>query len=189
MVVASNPVGAHFVGSICLDSTDEVFSTISKTLPNHAPRIPDGETGDRYNWVSFQIKVFEHVKRLQRTADSGFDHNVLPRVPDDEAIKMIGELHPGYAKLALESYAIFAQKKKEGVIPKHIKFQVSIPTPIAGVQRGVTNEYAPFAEGPYEEGIYRDLREIQDKIPHSELSIQWDIAIEIMILEGCPRNL
>lgn len=184
MVVATNPVGAHFVGSICLDSTEEVFSTLAKTLPNHAPRIPDGETGNRYNWVQFQIKTFEHVKRLQRTADGGYDHTKLPKVPDNEAIKMIGELHPGYSDLALESYAIFAKLKKEGVIPKHIKFQVSIPTPIAGVQRGVDNLYAPFAEGPYEAGIYQDLRKIQDTIPHSELSIQWDVAIEIMILEG-----
>ena len=140
MVLA--PAGTHFVGSICLDTAEDVFTTLSTELGSRSKRIPDGETGNRYNWVDWQIQTFSHVKRLQRTIDSGIDHATEAPIPDDEAKKMIGELHTGYADTALESYAIFAKLKKAGTIPKHVKFQVSLPTPVAGTQRGVAPQYA-----------------------------------------------
>lgn len=187
MVLA--PAGTHFVGSICLDTAEDVFTILSAELGSRSKRIPDGETGNRYNWVDWQIQTFSHVKRLQRTLDSGVDHATEPSIPDDEAKKMIGELHTGYADMALKSYAIFAKLKNAGTIPKHVKFQVSMPTPVAGTQRGVAPQYAHVAEPAYEAALYRDLRQLQDNIPHSELSIQWDVAAEIMVMEGAYARI
>src|SRR5215212_6860746 len=44
----------HLVGSIGLDSVEEVFSTVGRLLGKHIKRVPDGEPGPRRLWVSFQ---------------------------------------------------------------------------------------------------------------------------------------
>ena len=51
------PRGVHLVGSVPLTSADEVFRTVARHLGHHVRRIPDGETGNRQQWVQFQLEV------------------------------------------------------------------------------------------------------------------------------------
>ena len=44
----------HLVGSVPLADAHEVFSTVSEALGPHLRRIPDGETGDRSDWITFR---------------------------------------------------------------------------------------------------------------------------------------
>ena len=53
MTVESGISGAHLVGSLPLANAEEVFNTVARALPNHVRRIPDGETGERQQWVQF----------------------------------------------------------------------------------------------------------------------------------------
>src|ERR1700722_8285852 len=50
-------IGAHLVGSVPLASADEVFQTASEVLGDRLERIPDGETGDRHEWIHFQMPI------------------------------------------------------------------------------------------------------------------------------------
>ena len=50
-VTQTKPVGVHLVGSLALDSAEEVFRTTSEILGDRLRRIPDGETGARSIWV------------------------------------------------------------------------------------------------------------------------------------------
>jgi hypothetical protein len=43
----------HFVGSIGLDTADEVFDAIGATVKDHVHRCPDGEVGVRRLWISY----------------------------------------------------------------------------------------------------------------------------------------
>ena len=55
------PAGALLVGSVPLDDTDAVLSVAATHLGTHLRRIPDGETGTRTIWVTWQQGVFaEH---------------------------------------------------------------------------------------------------------------------------------
>ena len=45
------PVGVHLVGSVPLDSAEEVFRRASAALGDRLRRIPDGETGPRSDWI------------------------------------------------------------------------------------------------------------------------------------------
>ena len=47
----------HLVGSIGLDTVDEVFATVGNMLGPHLHRIPDGEVGGRKLWISWQYPL------------------------------------------------------------------------------------------------------------------------------------
>src|SRR5262245_33425937 len=49
----------HFVGSIPLDSSAEVFRRLSGEVGAFLRRIPDGETGERARWIRFQQTMLE----------------------------------------------------------------------------------------------------------------------------------
>ena len=51
----------HFVGSIPLESSEDVFRHLSKEVGPFLRRIPDGETGERTLWIKFQQQMLmEH---------------------------------------------------------------------------------------------------------------------------------
>ena len=52
----SPPKGVHLVGSIPLNSAEEVFRTTSTILGERLRRIPDGETGIRSGWIGWQSR-------------------------------------------------------------------------------------------------------------------------------------
>jgi hypothetical protein len=54
----SLPKGVHLVGSVPLSSAEEVFRTASSILGERLRRIPDGETGIRRSWISWQFQLF-----------------------------------------------------------------------------------------------------------------------------------
>ena len=49
--------GVHLVGSIGLDTVDEVFFTAGRLLGPHLKRVPDGEPGGRRLWTSWQYPL------------------------------------------------------------------------------------------------------------------------------------
>ena len=48
------PDKVHLVGSIALDSAEEVFRTAGQLLGRRLRRVPDGEPGGRRLWISWQ---------------------------------------------------------------------------------------------------------------------------------------
>jgi hypothetical protein len=48
------PETVHLVGSIGLDTVDEVFRTVGALLGSYLRRVPDGEVGGRKLWISWQ---------------------------------------------------------------------------------------------------------------------------------------
>jgi hypothetical protein len=52
------PTHAHFNGSVNLADTESVMREIAARFPSGLRRVPDGETGDRGNWIFFQMQEF-----------------------------------------------------------------------------------------------------------------------------------
>jgi hypothetical protein len=90
----------------------------------------------------------------------------------------------GYADAAIASYRVFARLKETGVLPSHVRFQVSLPTPLASVSSFVAMEARAVVEPVYESVMLSELREIVESVPRQELAIQWDVAVEFSLLEG-----
>src|SRR5215470_4249607 len=55
---AMPPTHAHFNGSVNLADAESVMREIAARVPSGVRRVPDGETGDRGNWIFFQMQKF-----------------------------------------------------------------------------------------------------------------------------------
>ena len=177
--------GIHLVGSVPLEDSGAVFGCVCGLLGERITRLPDGETGARTNWIAWQAQVFAGMPQFEsEIVASGYikrpKYRLKPGV--DAAALRFPAL--GYAAAAKASYAEFARQKAAGDIPARVRFQVCLPTPLAPVHSYVFPESMAAIEGPYERALLDDLADIAQSIPHGELAIQWDAAIEFALLEG-----
>ncbi len=186
------PRGVHLNGSVPLENNIAVFTQASTILGKHLRRMPDGETGARINWYTWQIPLltglpyFENTK-TQGGAYTGRDLFDLRAGVTAEQIRLPA---PGYTAAARESFAEFSRLKREGLIAREVRFQVCLPTPLAVIHGTFAPQARPVIEPLYEAQLTGELDEIVRAIPASELAIQWDVASEFAILEGVtPTHL
>lgn len=151
--------------------------------------MPDGEVGERFYWIQFQRARFDATSGLERVGDTPF--YIRDRF-DGRPFRLAAGVDAaalafpalGYADAALESYATFAALKRDGVIPAAMRFQVSLPTPAGVVGSFFVAADRAAVEPVYEAALFGELRRILEGIPHDELAIQWDTALEFGYLEG-----
>ncbi len=181
----TNSRHVHLVGSIGLDTVDEVFHTCGRLLGDRLQRIPDGEPGGRRLWCSWQIPLLRANPFFRLAADgrTGPVFGTLELAdgvrPDDVRF---GEL--GYSREARASYQDFRAAKARGDLPESVRFQVSLPTPFAVIFGQFTPAAAPIAESAYAAAMIREVQRICDAIPHRDLCIQWDVCFEMVIWDG-----
>ena len=186
------------VGSVPLDSAEEVFKTCAIGLGNHLKVFPDGEVGARKSWIQCQaIFVFDRhpaiecIKRptssdgLSREYDDNWSFRLKPGV--DELT--FDDLR--YAGWAVESYQTFRELRQQGVIPADARFQVSLPTPLGGCaaffDQARDREVVYRA---YETAMLREVNRICQQIPHDQLALQWDVCVEVLeVAAGLPQLL
>ena len=183
--MADKANGALLVGSVPLDSSEEVFETMSEQLGDRLKRIPDGETGPRYIWIGWQLEVLKGVEGLEYVPPppDAYTPQGTVRVKDGVDPKSIVFDNLGYADEALKSWAIFKRKQDAGEIPAETRFQVSIPPPIA-IASAYLQENFDDVKDAYEAGIFNEVQRIVDGIPHDKLAIQWDVCVEVWWFEG-----
>lgn len=185
-VASGQPNGVHLVGSVPLRDAEEVFRAASATLGGRLRRIPDGETGVRSNWIGWQIQFLGRSPLIEVIPPDPNSYAPLPsaQVKPGVSPEEISFENLGYADAALASYQVYSQLKHEGAIPAGVRFQVSLPTPIATVSAFFSQQDQATAEPGYERAMLRELDRILGAIPHDELGVQWDVAVEFGILEG-----
>jgi len=183
---APEPVGAHLVGSVPLGRVEEVFRRTAEALGDRLRRLPDGEPGPRSDWILWQYPVFSALPQFEVGPPGSDSYRTLPklRLRDGERGEDIVLDNLGFADAAISSFSIFAKLKRDGVIPAHVRFQVSLPTPLAPVSVFIDPENRASVEPIYEAQVLRELDEIFAAVPHDQLALQWDTRLEFAILEG-----
>jgi hypothetical protein len=88
------------------------------------------------------------------------------------------------AQAAIASYRVFATLKRDGIVPGHCRFQVSLPTPIAPISAFVARDDQSAVEPIYEARMLEEVALIVKAIPADQLAIQWDTNVEFAMLEG-----
>src|SRR5581483_5913100 len=146
------PAKVHLVGSIALDSVEEVFETAGTMLGTRLRRIPDGEPGGRRLWISWQYPLLRSLPFLKADPNhpnqtSGFLPLELAEGVTRDEIRF-PEL--GYAREARASYQDFLAARRRGSLPSHVRFQVSLPTPFAVVNPFCAPADLPAIEPAYE---------------------------------------
>jgi hypothetical protein len=166
-------------------NAEEVFRAVARSCGDVAPRIPDGETGDRSLWIQFQRAAMDQAVNLKKVKEYQLAPGIVQSVyavADPARPVVFGDLR--YAREAIQSYQQFAALKKAGVIDPATQFQVALPTPLAVTAGFIDSSSQQTVEVAYQERLLQELREILSAVPHRDLAIQWDVAYEVILLEG-----
>jgi hypothetical protein len=181
----------HLVGSIGLDSVEEILRTAGMTLGRRLVRVPDGEVGPRRLWLSFQYPLLRSSPFLRPDpggavrATSKFPKLCLADGVKEEEIRF-GEL--GYAREARASYLDFVAARKRGEIPAKARFQVCLPTPMGVIYAFCIEDGIGIIDRVYEKAMIAEVEAICRAIPHEDLCIQWDFCHEMIILDGQSQD-
>jgi methionine synthase II (cobalamin-independent) len=181
------PETVHLVGSIGLDTVEDVFHSVGTLLGPHLRRIPDGEVGGRRLWISWQYPLLRSSTFLRPDPSGAVRPTnrfpLLTLAPDVAADEVrFGEL--GYAREARASYLDFVAARQKGELPHGVRFQVCLPTPFAVVSSVVVADALPAVEAAYERAMIAEVAAIYRHIPHQDLCIQWDLCNEMIIWDG-----
>jgi hypothetical protein len=190
------------VGSIPYDTVEEVFERFGGPLGRYLFAMPDGEVGPRRHWISrvhYQVLAGHpelEVVRRPAPDDDGVER-LFPRSARDSwlfkvrtGIDRVRFGDPGwrlgYARDAINSYFVFKTLKDNGVLPAHLRFQVSIPMVNSVLPPRIFPDEADVAKvrPGYEAATRAEVSTIVAKIPADELAIQWDCATEVQDAYG-----
>ncbi|HZU89791.1 MAG TPA: hypothetical protein VE993_11090, partial [Stellaceae bacterium] len=184
----------HFVGSIPLPDAETVFRTLAGAAGPYLRRLPDGETGIRRTWIRFLQDVLAANPAIEVAADVPpfrfvqWDGKLLREIPRLR-VKPGSRPDPatfatGYADMAIASWGLFERLSREGVIPAHVKFQVSLPTPIAPTYNNMVPSDRPLLLPALTEHFLGEAAKIAAAIPNDRLGLQWDVCQEVLAWEG-----
>lgn len=183
------------VGSIPLETPEEVFRTFGAPLGGSLAYMPDGEVGDRRYWIDgLAYRVFNghpEIETLKRPApDENGVEQWRPRGMDDQfrfrvrpGVERVRFGDPGwrlgYARDAVSSYFVFRQLKKEGVIPSSVRFQACLPLTYSAVGLFFPEpaDHPRIVPG-FTEALAAEVAKMAEKMPADDLAIQWDLAVE-----------
>lgn len=185
------------VGSVPLDTTEEVMRTFGGRLGAYLPAIPDGEVGERRSWVNrFSYQLYNghlNLETLQRPAPVDGVEQLLPRTraeswqfrvkPGVERVRFgLPGLRLGYARDATTSYFIFRTLREQRLLPPDMRFQISIPmvnSVVRSLNFPIPGDIDKIRPG-FEEALAAEIEVIVRRIPAKDLAIQWDCAWEVL---------
>jgi hypothetical protein len=188
------------VGSIPLDTVEDVFRRVGGPLGPYLAYMPDGEVGDRRYWIdgiAYRVlnghPEIETLRRPAPDADGverwrplGIHDQFRFRVkPGIERVRF-GDpgWRLGYTKDAVNSYFVFRQLKKGGVLPAELRFQVSLPLTYSAVTLFFPDptDHARIVPG-FTAALRAEISKMVELIPPEDLAIQWDLAVENRYVE------
>src|ERR1700730_8937570 len=194
MAGSSKHLIVHFVGSIPLLDAESVFRTLANLAAPYLLRLPDGETGIRKTWIRFLQDVLAENPAIERPMGvppfkfTQWDGKVLREIPrlrvKHGATPDPDRFKTGYAEMALASWSLFDRLGREGVIPEGVKFQVSLPTPIAPTYNNMLPSDRPALLPALTEHLMGEVDKIAASIPNDRVALQWDVCQEVLAWEG-----
>jgi hypothetical protein len=183
------------VGSMPLDTVEQVFRAVGGGLGRYLAYLPDGEVGERRYWIDgIAYRVLNghpEIETLRYPApDSEGVERWRPLGVHDQfqfrvkpGIRQVRFGDPGwrlgYTRDAVNSYFVFRTLKQQGVIPAHIRFQVCMPLTYSAVTSFFPDpeDHARIVPG-FTAALRAEVAKMVELIPHDDLAIQWDLAIE-----------
>lgn len=184
----------HFVGSIPLPEAETVFRTLSAATGPYLKRLPDGETGIRKTWIRFLQNVLAENPAIEVARDVPpfqfiqWDGKLIREIPrlrvKPGATPDPATFDTGYADMAVESWGLFERLQREGTIPAGVKFQISLPTPIAPTYNNMVPEDRPKLLPALTRHMIGEVAAIARALPNDRIALQWDVCQEVLAWEG-----
>jgi len=177
-------------------TVEDVFTRCADVLGDLVSMLPDGELGDRSQWITYIARhaygPHPDVVTLSRHTYEDWKpkhYNDQWRVAVRDGVEQIRFPKIGYADEAKRSYEVFRRLRDEGAIRPGTRFLVALPLTESAVRAfvGTGRDFETLWEG-FNEAIGREIAEIASAIPHDDLAIQWDMARETAAVEGLEFN-
>jgi hypothetical protein len=184
----------HFVGSIPLPDAESVFRTLAAAAGPHLRRLPDGETGIRKTWIRFLQGVLAENPAIEVARDLPsfkfiqWDGKLLREIP---RLRLKPGITPdpasfstGYAEMAIQSWRLFDRLQQAGVIPAGVRFQISLPTPIAPTYNNMVPGDRAGLLPALTQHMIGEVATIARALPNERIAVQWDVCQEVLAWEG-----
>jgi hypothetical protein len=185
------------VGGVPGNSAEEVFRTLAAILGDLAVGFTDGEFGLRRYWIYFVVvntwakhPDLEEIRPVVPAGGGapGFlpkDYDTLQWYGAKPGVNKLSRIETlGYPDMAAASYKVFCRLRDEGVIPRGVRFQQSLPFPDDAGRLFTNNpRNMDLMVDAYVDVMKRDVVRLCEIIPHNDLVIQWDINWETVALE------
>jgi len=175
------PRDIHLVGSVPLADARDVFKTVSAALGSRLKRIPDGETGERSDWITWLEPAFADNPALEKSDELFRIHatgtaRIRYRLKAGMTVRdvLFGNLF--YADIARQSYAEFAELKRQGIVPKHVRFQIDLVPAHSVIWLFLQDDLHRPLDPVYNTALKREIDKIAAWLPHDQISIQFDVA-------------
>jgi len=196
-------VSSHvlLVGSIALDTVEQVFREFGRPLGSALKAMPDGEVGPRKHWISrIHYEVLAGHPELETVRYPAPENGVERRNPRNASDSYLFKVKDGiehvrfgdpgwrvgYARDAINSYFVFKTLREKGELPKGLRFQVSLASVVSAVPPRIFPNPADVAKvrPGFTEALAAEVGTIVKHIPHEDLAIQWDCATEVQDAYG-----
>ena len=194
------------VGSIPLDTPEEVFREFGKPLGAALKTMPDGEVGPRKHWISrihYQVlSGHPELETVQRPAPENGVERLHPRnaadawwfkVKDGVERVRFGDVgwRVGYARDAINSYFVFKTMREHGTLPKHLRFQVSLASVNSALPPRIFPNKADVAKTrpSFTDAVAAEVDTIIKHVSNNDLAIQWDCSTEVQDVYGGGARL
>ncbi len=82
----------------------------------------------------------------------------------------------GYAEIAIESWNVFDRLQKAGAVPAGVKFQISLPTPIAPTYNNMVPSDRAGLLPALTQHFVREVEKIAAALPNDRCRSAWKIG-------------
>ena len=175
------PRTVYLVGSIPAVSAGAAMRSVGGRLGPLLKWLPDGETGDRLDWITWLEPIFRDDPALMPSGKmfrvhAGADPHVRYSLRPGKSAADVTFANLFYADNAIASFAAFTRLKREGVLPAHVKFQVDLVPAHSVLWLYIEDELQAALDPLYNAAVKREIDKIAAAIPAAELAIQFDVA-------------
>jgi hypothetical protein len=180
----------HLVGSIPGDDTEDALRLVYDTVGERvADWLPDGETGDRYNWIGRIVESLKQHPDLELVSEgdwSDYDKTPVFKVKKGHRFRAV---QLDYYDAFAESWPEFQRARAELGRPD-LSFQVGIPGPIdiAFASFGFSLVGSIKATRPFEDATVVDVWRIHE-VAGDEVVFQLEIPMELEMAARVPSQL
>src|SRR5674476_1042205 len=175
------PRDVHLVGSVPLADAQQVFATVSAALGSHLKRIPDGETGERSDWITWLEPAFANNPALEKSAELFRIHatgtaRIRYRLKPGKTVREVSFDNLFYADVAKQSYAEFAELKRAGKIAPDVRFQIDLVPAHSVIWLFLQDDLHQPLDPLFNQALKREIDKIAGSLPHDQIAIQFDVA-------------
>jgi len=175
------PRNVHLVGSVPMAGAREVFEAAGAALGSRLKRIPDGETGERGDWITWLEPVFANSPALEKSGEVFRLHaTATPRTRYRlKPGRSVADVHFDnlfYADIAERSFGEFTRAKRDGKILSDCRFQIDLVPAHSVIWIFLQDDLHAPLDPVYNQALKREIDKIAARLPHDQIAIQFDVA-------------